>query len=379
MMKVAINARFVQRQLEGVGHYSVQVIEHLSRANPDDEYHVILDRDYHLPWMDRPNVTRHIVYPSARHPLLWKLWFEWRLPSLLKKIKPDLFFSPDGYLSLKTKVPSVLTVHDLAFLRYPEGIRSSHLKYLEKNTPLFMDRADRILSISKFTANVINKNYPQASSKISIIANGVSETFKPLSDEEKIACRKYYTRSRPYFLYLGAIHPRKNVAQLIRAFDQYKKVAQDDMCLILAGRMAWQTEEVNRALTNAEYKDDIIHLSHLDGKVPQLVGAAEAMCYISLLEGFGLPVLEAMACEVPVITTANSAMSEICGSAAIYVDPHSVENIALGLLSITKDVSKASSMAASGVERSKDYSWSKTAARIHESLKEVCDSKIHPA
>lgn len=371
MMKVAVNGRFLLPRLEGIGHYTVQLLDHLSLLHPEDEYHVIVDRDIHMPFMDRPNVNRHILGPPTRHPLLWYYWFEWRIPALLKKIGADVFFSPDGFLSLRTECPTVLTIHDLAYLHYPEGTQRSHLTYLRKYMPQFLERADEVITVSEFTADDINHQFSGLSSKISTIHNGVSHDFHPLDTKEQMACRKCYTNGKPYFIYVGSIHPRKNVTTLIRAFDQYIDQTGDDICLVLAGRIAWKANQTVEALNQSKHKDQIIQLTDIDGKIPTLIASAEAICYVSLFEGFGLPVLEAMACGTPVITSVNSPMQEVCGEVAYYVDPTEIRSICAAMIDVRSgdlDVEKSEEKLRS---RASQYSWEKAAILLHERLSDV--------
>ncbi len=370
-MKVAVNGRFLLPRLEGIGHYTFQLLDHLSLLHPDDEYHVIVDRDIHMPFMDRPNVHRHVLAPPTRHPLLWYYWFEWRIPSLLKKIGADIFFSPDGFLSLRTECPTVLTIHDLAYIHYSEGTQRSHLTYLRKYIPQFIERAEEVIAVSDFTADDIKTQFSGLSSKIRTIPNGVSHDFHPLDTKDQIACRKCYTDGKPYFIYVGSIHPRKNVAFLIRAFDQYIDQTGDGVCLVLAGRIAWKANQTVDALHKSNNKDQIIQLTDIDGKIPTLIASAEAMCYVSLFEGFGLPVLEAMACGTAVITSVNSPMQEVCGELAHYVVPTDIDSICAAMINIrskSPDIKKSEEKLRSRASR---YSWEKAAILLHERLSHV--------
>lgn len=367
-MKVAVNGRFLLPRLEGIGHYTFQLLDHLSLLHPEDQYHVIVDRDIHMSIMDRPNVIRHVLSPPTRHPVLWYFWFEWRVPALLKKIGADVFFSPDGFLSLNTDCPTVLTIHDLAYLHYPEGSQRSHLRYLRKYMPQFLQRADEVIAVSQFTADDINQHFLGSASKIATIYNGVSDDFHPLDKDEQIACRKYYTEGRPYFIYVGSIHPRKNVAALVRSFDQYIGRTGDDVCLVLAGRRAWKSMDVTYALKNSPYASQIIEIPNIDDQVPRLVASAEAMCYVSLFEGFGLPVLEAMACGTPVITSVNTPMQEVCGDLAYYVNPRDISSICEAMI----DVRSQNNALKQNVEklrlRASMFSWEKAANLLHERI-----------
>ncbi len=370
-MKVAINARFILPRLEGIGHYTVEIVDHLSKSHPEDEFHLIMDRSYHLPIMDRRNVRVHVLKPPARHPLLWYYWFEHGIPQLLEKIKPDVFFSPDGYNSLNIRIPSVMTIHDLAYLHFPKGTKWTHRIYLHYFLPRYLKHAHLITCVSEYTRLDVQTKFQDISDKLVTIPNGVSHLFKPLSNVQKADFRKRITQGRPYFLYLGSIHPRKNVKRLIQGFDSFKKSSGDTICLVLAGRFAWDTRDVKEAMNRSQFKEDIIHIEFLDEIITDLVAAATALCYLSLFEGFGLPVLEAMACGVPVITSEQSAMSEVCGAAALYVNPYKLDDIAAKLSHVRKNEKDMQHFIELGLKRAKQYSWENTSLLVYKYLRQV--------
>jgi len=371
LMKVVISGRYILPKKEGIGRYTQEMIKHLSSSNSSDEYHILLDRDYQPSWLKELPVKTHVVAPQARHPILWSLWYEWSVPRILDTIGADVFFCPEGYLSKKTAVPTVMTVHDLAYLHYPEGIYASHLRYWKKNTRAFVNRADHLIAVSDFTKNEVVQHFPNSEHKMTVIGHGVGDEFRPISKDEQEHTRARLTEGQPYFLYLGSMHPRKNVVRLIEAFELYKKKDKTNRYLVLAGRLAWKSEEIKRKINSSSCRDYIIYESDIEGKIPTLIGTADALCYVSLLEGFGLPVLEAMACGVPVITSRESAMSEVCGEFALYVDPSDVKDIARGLGRVQKDGDTRRSIIKKGLERAARFKWNKAAKEVHNVLQQV--------
>jgi len=351
-MKVAINGRFLQSRLEGIGRYTLELVDHMTQRHPQHEWHIILDRRYDHELFSRENLIIHILYPSARHPLLWQYWFEYRIPRLLSKIGADVFFSPDGYLSLRTEVPTVLTIHDLAYAVRPSDLRKSHLRYMQKYLPQYLEKATSIVAISDFTKASIAKYQPEVSHKVSRIYNGVSDSFRPISDKDKIATRTRWTGGRPYFLYIGAIHPRKNVARLVKAFLRYKEQSNDPSVLLIVGRYGWLSKDIEQQIKAGISTGDVIHIKESIEDIETLVGGAICMCYISLLEGFGLPVLEAMACGVPVLTSIDSSMAEVAGPMVTYVDPYDISSSQKALL--TAHAAK--------------FNWAQTALEVFEKI-----------
>lgn len=371
-MKVAINARFILPRLEGIGHYTHEIIKQLASNHPDDEFHVILDRKVYKAFMDLPNIVVHVLSPPARHPFLWYTWYEIRIPKLLREISADVFFSPDGYGSLSTTVPTILTIHDLAYRDFPEGSKWIHRKYLERFMPRYVRDAQTIIAVSEFTARRIAAFFPEVTNKVTTVPNGLTNGFQPVSPERQQAIREQVTGGRPFFLYLGAIHPRKNVARLIKAFSTYKTKTGDDVCLVLAGRFGWQTKSVEEQLKNGKHANDIIHITHFEDQICDLVASATALCYLSLLEGFGLPVLEAMACGTPVITSRDSAMTEIGGDAVLYADPTDIRDIAAKMNLVRTNHVSVQEGCTKGLIRAQHYSWRSTAEKIYDLLQKNC-------
>jgi glycosyltransferase involved in cell wall biosynthesis len=239
-----------------------------------------------------------------------------------------------------------------------------------------MAYTDHIITVSEFSKKEIIEAYKVRPEKISVVYNGITDSYKPIGDAQKVEVRKQYTQGRPYYLYLGAIHPRKNVLTLVKAFNQFKASGPSDYQLILAGRNAWHTKDVFEAIEQSPFKNEI----HLPGYVPttnavSLVASAEAMIYPSLYEGFGLPLVEAMACEVPVICSNASSLPEVAGNAALLFDPMDVEQLSQHMKSVIADSQLREKLIQLGNERSKIFSWDKAAENIYSILKQVAEKK----
>ncbi|MBK7937507.1 MAG: glycosyltransferase family 4 protein [Lewinellaceae bacterium] len=372
-MKIAINTRFLlSGRLEGFGWYTHEIVRRMVLRHPEDEFVFLFDRLYDRAFIYAPNVTAVVVPPKARFaPLFW-IWFEWAVPRVLKKYKADVFFSPDSMCSLSAKVPTVMTCHDLVPLHYPKQIPFRHRHYLLHYLPRFLRRADRLLTVSEYVARDIAQTCGIAAEKISAVHNGCREGFKPVKEIDKQRVRNEYAGGQPYFFYAGAIHPRKNIPRLIRAFDLFKNKTGAPVKLLLAGRYAWKTAEVNVALEQAVHRGDIQMLGYVpDEQLPDLVASALAMTYISLSEGFGLPVLEAMYCDTPVLAANTTSLPEIAGTAALLVDPLSENAIAEGLLKLWADPSYAQTLVESGRVQREQFSWDISAERIYQIIKQT--------
>ena len=222
-MKIGINARFLLKgKLEGIGWYTFEVLRRLVEAHPEQKFVFFFDRPFDPSFVFAENVQAIVLRPPARHPVLWYLWFEWALPAALKKQQIDVFFSPDSYLSLRTSVPTVMVVHDIAHLHFPQEIPFLVRRYYEYFIPRFLRKAERVIAVSEYTRQDVIKHYAIPAEKIVVGYNGCKAAFQPLDSAMKQAIKDEYTAGEDYFFYVGAIHPRKNVHRLIAAFDQFK-------------------------------------------------------------------------------------------------------------------------------------------------------------
>jgi glycosyltransferase involved in cell wall biosynthesis len=368
-MKIAVNTRFLLSDyLEGMGYFIYEVFQRITKQHPEHEFIFIFDRPYDERFVFGKNVTPVIAGPAARHPLLWKWWYDVKVPSVLRKYKADVFVSCDGFCSLTTRVPQCLVVHDLAFLHYPAFNKKSHVRYLKKNTPKFLAKAKQVLTVSEFSKKDILSHYPIDAGKIGVVYSGVKDVFGPVDDGVKSRIKEKYTGGKNYFLYTGGIHPRKNLLHLLKAFSIFKKRQQSSWKLVLAGRLAWKYDSFLEGLKSYKYRDDVILTGYIEeSELAALTASAYAMVYPSVWEGFGVPVLEAIRSQVPVITTADSAMQEIAGEAALYIDPASPAAIADKMLQLYKDEPFRNQLIEKG-KKGHLFSWDEVAGKLFDFL-----------
>ncbi|MBR9922388.1 MAG: glycosyltransferase family 4 protein [Bacteroidetes bacterium] len=369
-MRIAINTRFLlPGKLEGIGLFTREVARRLVVRRPDDNFLFLFDRPFDSQYIFGPNVEGRVVYPPARHPILWYLWFEWSLPRVLRQWETDVFLSPDGYASLRSKVPTVMVTHDLAFEHYPEQISGMVSKYYRHYVPKFHQRAEEIVTVSEYTRQDVIKAYGILADKVQAACNGVRPEFGRLSAKAKQAVRDQYAQGKPYFFYIGAIHPRKNLERLLLAFNAFKAKSQSDTKLLIAGRFAWKSEGVRRAYENSPFKEDIVLLGYVEaGALSDLLGGCRALTYVSLFEGFGVPILEAMWAEVPVISSTVSSMPEVCGEAGLLVDPTKVEEIAQAMQEVDSDSALRERLVEKGRIQRDKFSWEKATDIVEASL-----------
>ena len=371
-MRIAINTRFLlpDRPLEGLGWYTLEVCRELVRQHPEDEFFFLFDRPYDERFLLGKNVTPIVVGPQARHPAAWLWWFEVSVKRILEQYRIDVFFSPDNYVSLRSRVPTLVTCHDLAYEHYPEQVPLTARYYYPFFFPRYLQRAEAVVTISEYTRKDLLERYELDPKKVTVAANG-TRRFSPLDRETIRKFRRKHTDGAPYFFYVGAIQPRKNIARLIRAFDKFKETGSATR-LVLGGRMAWQTGEVETALNDSPYRSDILLPGFIsDAALPQWLGAARAFVYPSLFEGFGLPVLESMSAGVPVLTSDRSSLPEVAGEAALLVDPHDTDAIAAGLLELDNNETLRKTLIERGQTRHQQFTWAETATRIYRELQRI--------
>jgi len=370
LMRIALNARhLLNSRLEGVGIVTDEVMGRIARSHPEDQFDYYFDRKYDPRFVHGPNVHPHAMHPVTRLPILIRYWLDHPVRKNVLKQKADIFFSPDGFIPLGMSIPKVSMVHDVAYLRYPEHLQPRIRAFYKKWMPRYLAYTDHIITVSEFSKSEIIAGYNVPADKISVVYNGITDVYKPVSEEQKKITRERYSNSKPYFVYLGAIHPRKNILTLVKAFEQFKSSNPSDHQLVLAGRASWHTEEVFKSIAESKWKDSI----HLPGYIATaeataLVASAEAMIYPSLYEGFGLPLVEAMACGVPVICSNVSSLPEVAGNAALLFDPMDAELLAHHMEKMSTDEALRKEMITLGTERSKYFSWDKAATQVYEIL-----------
>ncbi len=372
-MKIAVNTRLlIKDKLEGIGWFTFENLKRITTQHPEHEFYFFFDRKFSDEFVFAKNVHPLVVHPQARHPFLYYLWFEYSIPRALKKVNANLFFSPDGYLSLKTDVPSINVFHDLNFEHYPLDLPSLERKYYRTFFPKYAAKAKRIATVSEYSKSDISELYGVDKNKIDVVYNGANESFKPLDESSKLAIRKTFTSGFPYFLFVGSLHPRKNLARLFSAFDQFKNQDNQGIKLMIVGEKKWWTESIKAAYENMKYKDEVIFTAHLNSEnLHKVLASALALTYVSYFEGFGIPIVEAFYCDTPVITSNVTSMPEVAGDAALLIDPFSIDSIAEAMQKISTDEKLRNSLVEKGRERRKTFSWQKTSERLWNSIEKA--------
>ena len=374
-MIIAVNTRFLPDDYPSVYKcFIYETFKRIAGNNPEHEFIFISDQKYIHSFVKGSNVKEVITGPSVRHSLLLKFWFDIKIPALLRKYKADVFVSCDGICSLTTKVPQCLVLQDLGFLQHTSFINKSYLPFYKKYTAKFLNKAKSIVTASEFLKQAIVTQYNTDVSSIDVLFNAVNEKFQPINNEEKQVIKNRYSEGKEYFVFAGAIHPENNLLNLLKAFSVFKKRQQTSMKLLLAGKLAVTYQSFKENLKSYKYRNDVVLIQNVEEcELIKITGAAYGLINPSLYQGYVSSVLQAMRCDVPVITASGSSMQEITDGAALYIDANSHSDIADKMMLLYKDENLRKDLIQNGRPVADKYNWNKTADLLWQNIIRACN------
>jgi glycosyltransferase involved in cell wall biosynthesis len=375
-MIIAVNTRLLlKNRLEGIGWFMYENLRRITPAHPEHTFLFLFDRPYDKDFIFSQNIRPLVIPPPTRHPVLWYTWFEFMLPGVLKKHKADVYFGPDGFMPLKLDIPSLVTIHDINFHHRPMDLTFSNRIYYRKFFPRFAHKAERITTVSEYSKSDLVNSYGVDREKIDVVYNGANELFSPLSPEEIIQTRKSLTGGTPYFVFVGAMHPRKNLTNLLLGFDLFRSDYGHPFKMVLVGEKMFMTKDIDRTYGNLGHREDVVFTGRLTPeKLRMVLGGSGGLSYVPFFEGFGIPLIEAMRCEVPILASNVTSLPEIAGEAALYADPREVSEIADGMLKLATDEALKAKLIQKGRIRSREFSWDRSAELLWNSLLHIIDS-----
>ena len=373
-MRIAVNTRLLlPHRLDGIGWFTAETLQRIVVAHPEIDFYFFFDRKPDPQFIFASNVHPIILFPQARHPVLWYIFFEISVTRALRRYNIDLFLSPDGWMSLRTKVPTLTVIHDLNFEHAIDFLRPSHQRYMTRFFPRFARKATRIATVSEYSKQDISETYGIDSKKIDVVYDGAHSFYRPRSEEEKKQTRQQYTDGKPFFLYVGTISRRKNLTNILLAFDKYKDShPSSEIQMLVVGSRYWWQDELAEAYDKMSHKADVHFIGHAESDVlARIMASAEALVYTSLFEGFGIPIVEAFCAETAVITSNVTSMPEVAGDAALMVNPLSVDEIAKAMGDIADNEDLRTELIMKGRQRKELFSWDRTAQLLWESVMKV--------
>ena len=356
----------------GIGRYVIQLLDEMSRPqDPGVRLDLIVARGEESAFPSS-GAHRHLAPRFTRNPLGSLAWHQVGLPKLCASADLDVLFLPAANRSgvLWSPVPTVGTVHDFSSLHVRGKYDRARDLYITRVLPALVRRLDHVITPSLASKQDIVEYAGVDPARVTVIPNGVDHTVYSEGDgqEARRRVRTAVGLDGPYLLYVSRLeHPGKNHVRLIRAFSQLTKTRRIPHTLVLAGPDWTRADEIHRAAAASGLGDRIRFLGFVpQGLLPDLNRAADMVVFPSLYEGFGIPVLEAMASGVPVVASGTSSIPEVGGDAAIYFDPMNEESMAEAIWTVVDDAGLRRQMVRSGLERSRSFSWARTARETLE-------------
>ncbi len=347
----------------GVSVYALNILIYFSTiADSKNKFVVYLKKP---PLLDLPDENEFFKYKVIHGKFLWSQIF---LPFELYSNKNiDVYFSPAHYLPRFCPVPQVVTIHDLAYLYFPNEFTKKDLWQLKNWTNVSIKKARQIIAVSKTTKKDIMKNYGIDEAKVTVVYNGFEKTLKAKTSTVKL---------KKYILFVGTIQPRKNLEILIDAFNKFIQINKD-FKLVLVGKKGWLYESIFEKVKTMRLENKVIFTGHItDEELVSYYTNAFCLTLPSLYEGFGIPVLEAMSYNCPVISSFSSSLPEIGGDACLYFDPKNTDDL-LEKLNILQNNSKLrKELILNGKQRIKDFSWKKCGKETLEVIKNYASTTI---
>lgn len=360
-MKIAVNARWLlPGKLEGTGVYTLKMLEQIIPSFPEHSFILFLDRkiDTEIFDLNFSNVHFIVIAPMARHPLLWKVWNDITVPNAIRKIGAQLYWSTDG-LPARTTVRQWITIHDLNFEHHPEWITAAAAKYYQKQVRKGAQVAEKIFTVSNWSKEDLVSTYRISEEKIVVTLNAPQRVFSK--------GKSSFTGN--YFCAVGALAPRKNLITLIKAFDRWcHQNPEQNHMLKIAGTALFKDSDFEHEMQELNHSNRIEWLGRLtENDLEMLYRGATAYCMPSAMEGFGIPLVEAMQCGTPILASKNSAITEVVGKSGILLPTYEIDAWTNGLQKVVDEYDHWSKLA---LKRSKDFDWSKSAKPFINALKE---------
>lgn len=365
-MRIAVNTRWLLKDnLEGMGWYTHSLLKRLVENHPEVEFHFLFDRKPDPTFKYGENVKFHRVIPPARHPRLWSFWNHVAVPRRLKRIKPDLYFSPDGMAAKGWTGKQLITVHDLNFEHHPEWIPKNVAEWYQKYMVQYARMADRIVCVSRTTMEDVQRTWGIPASKMDIVYNAPQSNYSPTSAPHHLEGIR-----GSYFVCLGAINPRKNLSTALRAFSKYRLQGGTSE-LVLVGTHMHNDEELDRVMEESPYTDKIHFVGRRQGEeLNAILSNSSALLFPSLFEGFGIPLIEAMSAGTPVISSDASCMPEIVGSGGILLSPYDTDAWTDEMQNIENPQNREE-WVQKGLERAKFFDWDKSAEILWKNIEQT--------
>ncbi len=378
-LRVGINAQLLSLTSDyrnaGVGQYIYQLLRSLA-PHDDEAYHVFLPAHASEAALSQQRGFTYVRtrLPTAK-PELRILWEQCALPALLLRHGLDVLHCPVNVLPMASPVRAIVTIHDLSFVFHPEGFPPAKRRYHWWLTRLSARCASMILADSASTRRDLITHFGAAPHRVRVVYPGVTAVYGPRPDEEVAAFRKRQGLDAPYILHVGTLQPRKNLERLVEAFDAFKRRSGLPHVLALVGGKGWMYDDLLSVVRERRLEGDVIFPGFAAAEdVPLWYAGAEQVVYPSLYEGFGFPVVEAMACGTPVVASSASSIGEVAGDAALLVSPYDVEGMASAIGQFAHSAELRREYRERGFAQAAKFTWAATAEGVQRAYHDVAAS-----
>lgn len=369
-MRIGIDCRTIlnpeKGEGAGIGHYTYQLVRHLLKIDKKNDYFLFFDRtvqERRLAKFKQEN-ARIIFFPFIQYTKFLPTGYSHFLVSaFLARQKLDVFHSPTLSLPQSYRAPSVVTAHDLTVYKFPDLYTDKQSSLLKTIIPQAVRQAKKIIAVSQSTKKDLGEIFGVESERIKVIYHGLDERFFRKSDPKVIKdIQKKFNISNDYLLFLGTLESRKNIIRIIEAYERLREKINYSYQLVLAGAPGGNFNEIKKRIDESKYREDILLPGYIEADdLDPLFEGAKIFVFPTLYEGFGLPIIEAMANGVPVVTSNISSLPEIAEGNAVLVDPFNVAEITQAIFDLLTKPDMSQEFSQHGKEKAKEFDWQKTA------------------
>lgn len=370
-MRIGLDGIPLATPRTGVGHYTFELARHLALAAPDHKFQLVSPFTFDPP-IDDAGLPSNLKAIRPQVGAWRRRWFAIGLPLYLRQAAIDLFHGTNYDVPLWSKRPAVLTIHDLSLLLYGSTHEGRLARRGRYRIPIMARRAAAIITPSQAVKAEVSRYLKINSSKLFVVPEAARSFFKPVPSAESDAVRRRFKIDGNFILYVGTIEPRKNLITLLQAFEEILRHTERKPQLVIAGKVGWLTDKLFTRAGQSDAADRLVFTGYVaDEELRALYSAATLFVYPSVYEGFGLPVLEAMACGAPVITSDIPSLSETAGKAARLVSPHDPQALARNVVELLENESERQYLSQAGIQQAQQFSWEKAARSTLDVYAEV--------
>ncbi len=375
-MRIALDGLPLSRELTGIGHYTLELARHLAKTNSADQVSVASPRGL-VPTVTSGSSPSNLRLRRATLNPVIRYWWKFGLTNFLKKEKVEVFHGTNFQLPPQPRCATVLTIHDLSTLLYPETHEGKNVQHAWRWLPSTAQTATMIICPTEAVRQEVHDHLSIPLDKIVAVHEAARSCFGPASDREIARVKQRFNPGEEFLLYVGTIEPRKNLLSLVLAFEQLAST-HPKMRLVIAGRKGWMVEELFAYVKRSPVNNRIIFTGYVsDVELRALYSSCTVFVYPSIYEGFGLPPLEAMSCGAPVVASSIPSIGEVLGEAARLVKPNDFAALKSSLEELLDEPCLRERLSLAGRERAAEFSWDETARRVRNVYERALDIHIH--